>query len=242
MARRRDILEVGLCPHCGSSRIRLRRQRHRNFLWRCRSCNRAFRTPRVRQVRLAGADPSRYVLAGDIHRLERVSPKERQAWGRKRARSSQERESLARGIPSGFADCPARWSLVVGRGTREPLEPINDSWGFTRGSEDYARNSVGDGRTCCAVVNPWRGGRYCAVDCYASARTDDRNAPVHRIGSRTPRYSTTRHHIDPFFDTITDPGADANVSAGAGRAAYGREATYAGPDQRRASAGRRRSR
>ena len=71
MADRRDTYKIGLCPHCKSSRIRLRRQRHRNFLWRCRSCNRAFRTPLVRRTRSERGDVERCVLASDIPRMER---------------------------------------------------------------------------------------------------------------------------------------------------------------------------
>ena len=38
---------LGACPLCGSLRIRIRRQRHRRLLWRCRRCNGVFRTPKV---------------------------------------------------------------------------------------------------------------------------------------------------------------------------------------------------
>ena len=43
--QRNPPAHVGLCPHCNSPRIRIRRGRHQEMLWRCRSCNKVFRTP-----------------------------------------------------------------------------------------------------------------------------------------------------------------------------------------------------
>ena len=42
--------QVGLCPHCHSPDIRVRRQRHQQMLWRCRNCNRVFATPAIGAV------------------------------------------------------------------------------------------------------------------------------------------------------------------------------------------------
>ena len=42
--------QAGLCPHCHSPDIRVRRQRHRQMLWRCRNCNRVFATPAIGAV------------------------------------------------------------------------------------------------------------------------------------------------------------------------------------------------
>ena len=37
---------MGKCPHCGSKSIRRRYREHRRYKWRCRSCNRVFRSPK----------------------------------------------------------------------------------------------------------------------------------------------------------------------------------------------------
>lgn len=37
---------MGKCPHCGSKNIRRRYREHRRYKWRCRSCNRVFRSPK----------------------------------------------------------------------------------------------------------------------------------------------------------------------------------------------------
>ena len=37
---------MGKCPHCGSKNIRKRYREHRRYKWRCRSCNRVFRSPK----------------------------------------------------------------------------------------------------------------------------------------------------------------------------------------------------
>ena len=63
---------LGVCPLCGSPSIRIRRQEHRHLLWRCRSCNRVFRTPNVAEYIIpAGDDGSGYVLAESIPEMER---------------------------------------------------------------------------------------------------------------------------------------------------------------------------
>ena len=63
---------LGACPLCGSPRIRIRRQRHRRLLWRCRSCNRVFGTPKVAEFIIPpGDDGSGYVLAESIPQMER---------------------------------------------------------------------------------------------------------------------------------------------------------------------------
>ena len=68
-------VQIGACPSCLSTRIRLRRQRHRRFLWRCLSCRRAFVSPAVRNIQLpmgaASASGGTYVLARNIPRMER---------------------------------------------------------------------------------------------------------------------------------------------------------------------------
>ena len=63
---------LGVCPRCGSPSIRIRRQRHRHLLWRCRSCNGVFRTPQVTEHILPPGDDGRgYVLAESIPQMER---------------------------------------------------------------------------------------------------------------------------------------------------------------------------
>lgn len=37
---------MGKCPHCGSKNFRRRYREHRRYKWRCRSCNRVFRSPK----------------------------------------------------------------------------------------------------------------------------------------------------------------------------------------------------
>lgn len=37
---------MGKCPHCGSKNIRRRYREHRRYKWRCRRCNRVFRSPK----------------------------------------------------------------------------------------------------------------------------------------------------------------------------------------------------
>ena len=37
---------MGKCPYCGSKNIRRRYREHRRYKWRCRSCNRVFRSPK----------------------------------------------------------------------------------------------------------------------------------------------------------------------------------------------------
>ena len=72
---------IGVCPECGSTNIRPRRNRHRTLLWRCRRCNAVFPTPR-RTMRfiemgwkggLADTVPpgGSYVPARRIPRIER---------------------------------------------------------------------------------------------------------------------------------------------------------------------------
>ena len=39
--------KVGMCPHCGSGNIRRRRRVHAFLRWRCRRCNRVFRSPKI---------------------------------------------------------------------------------------------------------------------------------------------------------------------------------------------------
>ena len=63
---------LGACPLCGSTRIRIRRQRHRRLLWRCRRCNRVFGTPKVAEFTIPpGDDGSGYVFAESIPEMER---------------------------------------------------------------------------------------------------------------------------------------------------------------------------
>ena len=63
---------LGVCPSCGSPSIRIRRQRHRHLLWRCRNCNRVFRTPDVAEYIIpAGDDGSGYIFAESIPEMER---------------------------------------------------------------------------------------------------------------------------------------------------------------------------
>ena len=75
MRTRQLTNEIGICPYCRSTRIRLRRQKHRHFLWRCRSCRRKFPSPALRNIQLspgvASVSRGSHVLARDIPRMER---------------------------------------------------------------------------------------------------------------------------------------------------------------------------
>ena len=63
---------VGACPHCDSYRIRTRRRKHENQVWRCRSCNKTFATPRVVEVTIYPNTGTRgLVFAGSIKGMER---------------------------------------------------------------------------------------------------------------------------------------------------------------------------
>ena len=63
---------LGACPLCGSPRIRTRRQRNRRLLWRCRSCNGVFATPKVSEYTIPPGDDGRgYVFADSIPQMER---------------------------------------------------------------------------------------------------------------------------------------------------------------------------
>ena len=67
---------VGICPKCGSWRIRRRRRRHPRVNWRCRNCNTAFPTPKyatynthnIREI--AAARSERYFTATDVAKAE----------------------------------------------------------------------------------------------------------------------------------------------------------------------------
>ena len=80
---------LGACPLCGSPSIRIRRQRHRRLLWRCRRCNRVFGTPKVAEYVIPpGDDGSGYVFAESIPQMERRARRpERQGGQRGRRRS-----------------------------------------------------------------------------------------------------------------------------------------------------------
>ena len=65
------IERLGACPLCDSPRIRIRRQRHRRLLWRCRACNGVFETPRVAEYTIPPGDDGRsYVFAESIPQME----------------------------------------------------------------------------------------------------------------------------------------------------------------------------
>ena len=65
---------IGVCPHCSSRRIRIRQSVRPYRPWRCRDCNRVFRTPKIREfVFPPGSSPTGYTLAERIPRLERRS-------------------------------------------------------------------------------------------------------------------------------------------------------------------------
>ena len=80
---------LGVCPLCGSPSIRIRRQRHRRLLWRCRRCSGVFRTPKVAEYIIPpGDDGSGYVFAESIPQMERRARRlERQSRKRGRRRS-----------------------------------------------------------------------------------------------------------------------------------------------------------
>ena len=66
--------DIGVCPHCASHRIRIRQNVRPYRPWRCRDCNRVFRTPKIREfVFPLGASPIGHILAERIPRLERHS-------------------------------------------------------------------------------------------------------------------------------------------------------------------------
>ena len=81
---------LGVCPLCGSPRIRIRQQRHQNLLWRCSGCNGVFRTPKVAEYIIPpGNDGSGYVFAESIPQMERR--------GRLRGRPSRRRHGTGWG-------------------------------------------------------------------------------------------------------------------------------------------------
>ena len=62
---------LAVCSFCQSPNIRIRRQRHRHMLWRCRNCNRVFSTPDLAEyLTLAGDDKRGYVFAESIPEME----------------------------------------------------------------------------------------------------------------------------------------------------------------------------
>ena len=86
-------IAVGACPHCGSRRIRIRQSVRPYYPWRCRNCNRAFRTPRTATASSQSVvRRRRYVLADHIARLERPSRRLRR---RIRARKALEYLAVA---------------------------------------------------------------------------------------------------------------------------------------------------
>ena len=83
-----DSGRIGFCPHCNSSNIRIRRRRHAMQLWRCRSCNRTFSTPSVKEAWFVKSNVGSYVFARDIPRLERRARRgHRRVNNRRRTRS-----------------------------------------------------------------------------------------------------------------------------------------------------------
>ena len=89
---------LGVCPLCGSPRIRIRQQRHQDLVWRCRRCNGAFRTPKVLEHIIPPGDDGRgYVFAEDIPRMERRG-RVREPQG---SRSSRSRNRSSRRQPHG---------------------------------------------------------------------------------------------------------------------------------------------
>ena len=66
--------DIGVCPYCSSRRIRIRQGVRPYRPWRCRNCNRVFRTPKIRGfVVPPGSSPTGYTLADRIPWLERRS-------------------------------------------------------------------------------------------------------------------------------------------------------------------------
>ena len=66
--------DMGVCPHCDSLRIRIRRRVHPYRPWRCRDCNRTFGTPKVQEFVIPpGATGPGGIFADDIPQLERRS-------------------------------------------------------------------------------------------------------------------------------------------------------------------------
>ena len=60
---------IGFCPACSSSNIRRRQRRHQKMHWRCRSCNKVFERPHLREAAFHG-DGSNFVFAKDVYQLE----------------------------------------------------------------------------------------------------------------------------------------------------------------------------
>ena len=66
--------DIAVCPYCGNHRIRIRQNVRPYRPWRCRNCNRVFRTPKIRGfVFPPGSSPTGYTLADRIPWLERRS-------------------------------------------------------------------------------------------------------------------------------------------------------------------------
>ena len=68
--------EVGLCPHCGSGRIRIRHRVHAFLPWRCRRCNRVFWSPQIGTIDAKWGTKG-FVLADSISWRERRSRRKR---------------------------------------------------------------------------------------------------------------------------------------------------------------------
>ena len=61
-----------MCPHCGSGNIRIRRRVHAFLRWRCRRCNRVFRSPKIGTIDAKWGTKG-FVLADSIPWRERRS-------------------------------------------------------------------------------------------------------------------------------------------------------------------------
>lgn len=61
---------VGICPHCRSTNIRIRRRVHLCMRWRCRRCNKVFRTPKIGEIVVKGGTRD-FMLEESIPRRER---------------------------------------------------------------------------------------------------------------------------------------------------------------------------
>lgn len=81
---------IGFCPHCNSSNIRLRRDPLDADLWRCRRCNRTFRTPKRAEAWVDNQTAQRrgIVYTNAIPKMERRA-RLRQQRRRQRRPSSQ---------------------------------------------------------------------------------------------------------------------------------------------------------
>ena len=81
--------DLAVCPRCENPRIRIRRRVHAYMPWRCRRCNRVFRTPKVQEFVFSSGEYARgYIDAAAIPRLESRSRRRRNYLRKRKAKKA----------------------------------------------------------------------------------------------------------------------------------------------------------